>query len=87
MRGEQVMNEIPLMYYKGSSPHARGAERRRQAWGMLSRIIPACAGSSTQPIVAWGKNEDHPRMRGEQSSSVFFVVIIIGSSPHARGAD
>ena len=70
----------------GSSPPARGAQRR--AWGTLPvhRIIPACAGSTGGWAVAGASPRDHPRLRGEHSSRVPGVGAERGSSPPARGA-
>ena len=46
MRGEHSMQLLRLTRPTGSSPHARGARRRRVKWQCLHGIIPACAGST-----------------------------------------
>ena len=52
----------------------------------IGGIIPACAGStdlaSSCKLFEW----DHPRMRGEHMAAPFWMPLMRGSSPHARGA-
>ena len=71
----------------GSSPHTRGAPRRRRPRGGPGRIIPAYAGS-TQPRYAprGGGGGDHPRIRGEHWCPSRRRARGWGSSPHTRGA-
>ena len=70
----------------GSSPHTRGA-RQSAEWGQQkARIIPAYAGSTgskRRPAQAAG---DHPRIRGEHGATPRKPWIVMGSSPHTRGA-
>ena len=49
----------------GSSPHTRGAHRRRRTPNQNNRIIPAYAGSTFPGICATQDTTDHPRIRGE----------------------
>ena len=49
----------------GSSPHTRGARPRGGRGGVVSRIIPAYAGSTYRPGPLWHLSSDHPRIRGE----------------------
>ena len=49
-------------------------------------IIPACAGSTTENRKYQKRPGDHPRVRGEHVSPVPKVVMMLGSSPRARGA-
>ena len=70
----------------GSSPHTRGArtlKRRAQSW---TRIIPAYAGSTREPVYLCSNVWDHPRIRGEHSSFPESCICGVGSSPHTRGA-
>ena len=49
-------------------------------------IIPACAGSTSVPIIGPPPIRDHPRMCGEHAMAVQGKPIRPGSSPHVRGA-
>ena len=52
---------------------------------MKIRIIPACAGKRTTDGGTIGTTKDHPRMRGEKTSTSCLYLRELGSSPHARG--
>ena len=70
----------------GSSPHARGALSIRPSVAVLSRIIPACAGST--PGKSW-KNctiWDHPRMRGEHERFLKLADLLRGIIPACAGS-
>ena len=86
MRGEHPRVATKTSPLGGSSPHARGAHPRRARHARRRGIIPACAGSTRQKIVADICSWDHPRMRGEHRLQVCPVLVLWGSSPHARGA-
>jgi len=70
----------------GSSPHARGARRRGGLIDHLTRLIPACAGSTSDRWPASSRAGAHPRMRGEHMAMDVRSGSSTGSSPHARGA-
>ena len=70
----------------GSSPLARGAQHYHDHHGRRSRIIPACAESTTRTAVATQFVWDHPRLRGEHGPWPHHSCIRPGSSPLARGA-
>ena len=70
----------------GSSPHTRGARRRRRARSAATRIIPAYAGSTATAPVKIILTPDHPRIRGEHLSLPYTLTVDAGSSPHTRGA-
>ena len=70
----------------GSSPHTRGAPRRRAARPAGERIIPAYAGSTSFHFFAFGSHSDHPRIRGEHVIKIGADLSAQGSSPHTRGA-
>ena len=86
MRGEHLRNLALRESISGSSPHARGAQDKRQANGHMLGIIPACAGSTPPPVRVLAVYWDHPRMRGEHLPKSSAVLKREGSSPHARGA-
>ena len=86
IRGEHLMVSPPFFILRGSSPHTRGAPRRRPARLRRPGIIPAYAGSTGQATRASGAGKDHPRIRGEHSPSPTSPSAPAGSSPHTRGA-
>ena len=86
MRGEHVGLFRTRLILAGSSPHARGAPDRPRRHAALRGIIPACAGSTRRRRRCPPQCRDHPRMRGEHSTSECDPVSRPGSSPHARGA-
>ena len=69
----------------GSSPLARGLRTSIVSAGIIVRIIPARAGFThiTQPFSR--QHQDHPRSRGVYWGVFFAAVVLIGSSPLARG--
>ena len=69
----------------GSSPHSRGTHHRRRPAEGRCGIIPAFAGNTTDTNNDNFQGGDHPRIRGEHSSSTSGVDASIGSSPHSRG--
>ena len=70
----------------GSSPHPRGAHWRSSFAVLVSRIIPASAGSTSGLEEPCRNNQDHPRIRGEHPDLGALDVFEAGSSPHPRGA-
>ena len=86
MRGEHTSASRSAFVAQGSSPHARGAPGRHARCLHAGRIIPACAGSTTDCRNCLHFTEDHPRMRGEHPLRRGGGVRHWGSSPHARGA-
>ncbi len=85
MRGVHYPNPLPGNRRKGSSPHARGPRCHSPRRLRCSRIIPACAGSTTARAPGCPKPGDHPRMRGVHSVISALQTGSWGSSPHARG--
>ena len=70
----------------GSSPHTRGALGGRADGGLDPGIIPAYAGSTAVLALRHAFRRDHPRIRGEHSTSGDALCMKVGSSPHTRGA-
>ena len=85
MRGEHCVQPKVISMLTGSSPLARGTRTASPRWWKLSGIIPACAGNTMSPLSSWMWGQDHPRLRGEHSSSSMIGSPILGSSPLARG--
>ena len=86
LRGEHVPSpENPLVQH-GSSPPTRGAPPHRTLDRRRCRIIPAYAGSTIGHPFSTSPISDHPRLRGEHSTSVKSLISGSGSSPPTRGA-
>ena len=85
MRGEHAMFLNPSAMVSGSSPHARGTQRRVPEHQCRYGIIPACAGNTNLDVNFDVIGGDHPRMRGEHHGLIERDVENAGSSPHARG--
>ena len=81
-RGGFFVDSMPL----GSSPHTRGAHSTTTTRPRGRRIIPAYAGSTGRERSRLWTGADHPRIRGEHSTSGDALCMKVGSSPHTRGA-
>jgi len=86
VRGEHCAASSRAAVWMGSSPRARGALRRQLQGRRLDGIIPACAGSTERAVWNPCTWRDHPRVRGEHSTSRVSLKAGLGSSPRARGA-
>ena len=86
MRGEHCDYAVTHSINRGSSPHARGALHARTERQVNLGIIPACAGSTNVTESFRYRPGDHPRMRGEHAYFSRSTWVVMGSSPHARGA-
>ena len=85
MRGVHSFPSLPAKMAQGSSPHARGPFFVIWTHKPVRGIIPACAGSITQPCQLFVFIQDHPRMRGVHKLIKVKKADGQGSSPHARG--
>ena len=85
MRGEHQHDRHGADVRTGSSPHARGTQRNDLEAVRKLGIIPACAGNTLHRTARPESCGDHPRMRGEHLHPIIDLLIIVGSSPHARG--
>ena len=86
IRGEHRKIQSPIKLMMGSSPHTRGALRRRNITHQARRIIPAYAGSTFSSCLIGLRPRDHPRIRGEHLRFLYSQILLRGSSPHTRGA-
>ncbi len=66
LRGEQGRTIVCKVEVLGSPPLARGTELYLNTKSPACRITPACAGNREEVIYTIPKEEDHPRLRGEQ---------------------
>ena len=85
MRGENVQLDKKTVASIGSPPLARGKRCRKTACTYRYGITPACAGKTRSCAHCIAAEEDHPRLRGENLSSVFLKKVIEGAPPLARG--
>ena len=70
MRGEDLAKELGIARGTGSPPHARGRLASMTGVPVELRITPACAGKTQIPGLVNDRERDHPRMRGEDASSM-----------------
>ena len=85
LRGEQSFTLNDIAHIGGSPPLARGTGIRLLLLVSAVGITPACAGNRDKENGSNFSRGDHPRLRGEQLSSVFQKKYCIGSPPLARG--
>ncbi len=85
LRGADGAGGMCVEVGEGSSPLARGrhSEPSTEVEGL--RIIPACAGPTTQVARERDGQRDHPRLRGADPARSSDSTTSAGSSPLARG--
>ena len=86
IRGEHLRIANQIGGASGSSPHTRGAHMQSNGYHGEKRIIPAYAGSTVAAPRASAIRQDHPRIRGEHPIAAKPDNLVMGSSPHTRGA-
>ena len=86
IRGEHPGSLANSAGSSGSSPHTRGALSRNCESPSASGIIPAYAGSTRRSEISSCSRRDHPRIRGEHPIAAKPDNLVMGSSPHTRGA-
>ena len=69
IRGEHSQRPFMMLLPTGSSPHTRGAQVQLAGEDQPDRIIPAYAGSTLSARVLSSRATDHPRIRGEHSTT------------------
>ena len=87
LRGEQNASPRLKRSSLGSPPLARGTAFKSQSELFDEGITPACAGNSPVAASRAFSARDHPRLRGEQSTTDLTAAKVIGSPPLARGTD
>ena len=70
---------------KGSSPLARGLLTTAENAALGAGIIPARAGFTAMNVFNRPPKKDHPRSRGVYLDEFHGVLVLLGSSPLARG--
>ena len=86
IRGEHVERVEDNCDARGSSPHTRGAPPGASPQRWAAGIIPAYAGSTQAASPSLTARRDHPRIRGEHAYFSRQTSVVMGSSPHTRGA-
>ena len=69
----------------GSPPHTRGKDQLGRRLGVRGGITPAYAGKRAAAGNGRACVGDHPRIRGEKSSTPRATTSSCGSPPHTRG--
>ncbi len=84
MRGKHRLAPMIRDTPCGSSPHARETPAGRARRSAIPRLIPACAGNTSERSHGPSARTAHPRMRGKHRSCRAGSCRKYGSSPHAR---
>ena len=84
-RGEHAWGDWFIPGDTGSSPRARGTQRRIPVQRPLFRFIPAGAGNTNLRDLRYAACAVHPRGRGEHTAVIAPASRFTGSSPRARG--
>ena len=84
-RGEHGAVAAAELDGAGSSPLARGTRLVLLLLICAVGLIPARAGNTTQIVFFRAGIRAHPRSRGEHPSELPHLVLVLGSSPLARG--
>ena len=84
-RGEHMMGSSNESVASGSSPLARGTQAHRRGLVRLRGLIPARAGNTCGGFPLFHAPRAHPRSRGEHAVVINALMMLLGSSPLARG--
>ena len=84
-RGEHSHKSLRLFASLGSSPLARGTLVTSARRALTHGLIPACAGNTTIISPPLRHHKAHPRSSGEHSPLTTSKMVVVGSSPLARG--
>ncbi len=87
MCGEQAYRSNPAKSHLGSPPRVRGTAPPAGCPSPGGRITPACAGNSPHRSGSRREGKDHPRVCGEQLTSLSYRLECIGSPPRVRGTE
>ena len=75
VRGEHLGLAVPVALILGSSPRARGTQRRIVDDTVAGRFIPACAGNTVALTMVKALRAVHPRVRGEHTHATFQYLL------------
>ena len=85
--GEQAWSSRRSFSVAGSSPRVRGTDDGFSHRTSFHRFIPACAGNRSRRFPSPASPSVHPRVCGEQVTTVSVASVPIGSSPRVRGTE
>ena len=85
IRGENVAILAAHKKAKETSPHTRGEQAILPLLASSLRNIPAYAGRTNRMWSRQGRFEKHPRIRGENLTSISCWSVQTETSPHTRG--
>ena len=85
MCGENQTLSGTLYRTAGSSPRVRGKQHVDEIAVEKQRLIPACAGKTSDLVRTESELGAHPRVCGENSRTVRSLNSVTGSSPRVRG--
>ena len=83
--GEKVAPFASVAVAGGSPPRVRGEVLYEFVVATLHGITPACAGRSVADVQRLERAQDHPRVCGEKSRSLYGLSWKRGSPPRVRG--
>ena len=83
--GENIEPKIMPNPALGSSPRVRGKPARLRGATKWTRLIPACAGKTSDSLRSSLGDRAHPRVCGENIAWVVASAAAVGSSPRVRG--
>ena len=83
--GENKLRDLARCHEQGSSPRVRGKPYQRMELACCLRLIPACAGKTTDSAAAAFHETAHPRVCGENHKENARHQTQQGSSPRVRG--
>ena len=83
--GENWIYPTHTTAYAGSSPRVRGKRMGNKRTNESGRLIPACAGKTSNPVADSIISRAHPRVCGENYSAEEIIETLEGSSPRVRG--
>ena len=83
--GENYLALEAASLTRGSSPRVRGKRDKTHVHTVCCRLIPACAGKTTDNYAAAISSQAHPRVCGENPRLSRILRAGQGSSPRVRG--
>src|SRR5438067_1230425 len=85
MRGEDDSADADDSPSEGTPPHAWGGRHVGARRSPAARNTPTCVGRTGSGTVTVSLDEEHPHMRGEDTTIACAAGTIAGTPPHAWG--
>jgi len=86
MRGDPPGSTTCMSGRHSSTPHARGSTCLVCIHAQPQTVYPACAGIHPRPAPAAHTRLRLPRMRGDPPRAKKIIILLLESTPHARGS-